>query len=168
MTKSPARTRFGRFGRLLAAFASAGVVTAAPVAAQTVTPEQAPAEWVRYATGATAVVTAWLQADTETAQRLRTYLDATRPAPDQPTAPLVIKLWIDADGTVSRIDHAPFAHAEANADMRALVMGQRLPAAPPKDMLLPLRVAVQLDAPAGQSEQASGTGTPAPDPRKLI
>lgn len=165
MTKS----LFGAgFARLLAAFAGVGVVPAAPVAAQTVAPEQAPPEWVRYATGATATVTAWLQAENETAGRLRAYLGATRPAPDQPTAPIVIKLWIDGDGTVSRIDHPPFAHAQANADLRALIVGQRLPSAPPKDMLLPLRIAVQLDAPAAEPSPASGAAVPAPDRRKLI
>jgi hypothetical protein len=168
MSQSRFRSPFVRLGRLLAAFAGAGLVAAAPVAAQTVTPEQAPAEWVRYATGATIAVTGWLQADSEAAGRLRAYLDATRPAPDQPTAPLVIKLWIDADGTVSRIEHPPFAHAEANADLSALVVGRRLPTAPPRDMLLPLRIAVQLDAPAPAAEPAAGAPSPCRDPRKLI
>jgi len=141
-----------RLCRWLAVIAGAGAAASAPVAAQSVSPSAAPAEWVRYAETASAAVNTWLQAESEPAQRLRAYLDATRPAPDQPTAPLVVKLWIDGDGTVSRIDFPPFAHAEANADLRGLIVGQRLANSPPKDMLLPLRIAVQLDAPAPAPE----------------
>ena len=119
-----------------------------PVAAQTMAPEQAPVEWLHYAEGATQAVTGWLRADSDTGKRLRADLDAARPTPDQPTAPLVIKLWIDGEGSVSRIDFPPFAQTQANADLRALIVGQRLPGTPPKDMLLPLRIKVQLDAPA--------------------
>lgn len=117
-------------------------------------PEQAPATWVRYATDATFAVTQWLQAENEVGQRLRAYLDAAGPALNQPIAPLVIKLWIDADGTVSRIDYPPFAHSEPNADLRGLVVGQRLPTKPPKGMLLPLRIAVQLDVPSAATDHS--------------
>ena len=59
-------------------------------------------------------------------------------------------------------------NAEANADLRGLVVGRRLPGTPPKDMLLPLRIAVQLDASAPVAEPASGGSAPVPDRRKLI
>lgn len=156
--------------RWAAAIAGAGVAATAPVAAQNLAPSAAPVEWVRYAESATAAVNAWLQAEDDAAQRLRAYLDATRPAPDQPTAPVVVKLWIDADGTVSRIDFPPFAQTQANADLRGLIVGRRLPGTPPEDMLLPLRIAVQLDAPtpAPAPEPASDRPSPRSDPRKLI
>lgn len=153
-----------RLLRWTVALAGIGIAATAPVAAQSVSPSAAPAEWVRYAEGTTAAVNGWLQAEDETAQRLRAYLDATRPAPDQPTAPIVVKLWIDRDGTVSRIDFPPFAHAEANGDLRGLIVGRRLSAPPPKDMLLPLRIAVQLDAPAAPPAPAG----PVIDPRPSI
>lgn len=156
------KSSLSRFGRLALKLASALVggaaAASAPVAAQSVAPEEAPPEWLRYAETATQAVTSWLQAETEQATRLRGYLDATRPAPDQPTAPILLKIWIDSGGVVSRVDHAPFAHAEANADISALIVGQQLPASPPKDMLLPLRVLIQLPlAPpvAGERTDAS-------------
>ncbi|GLJ00025.1 hypothetical protein [Sphingobium sp. BS19] len=110
-----------------------------------VAPSVAPVEWVRYAQGAAAAVTALLQADNEAAVQLRAYLDQTRPAPDQPTAPLIVKLWVAKDRKVSKIDFTPFSHPAPNADLRALLVGQRLPGMLPKGMLLPLRIAVQLD-----------------------
>ncbi|MGI9362625.1 MAG: hypothetical protein ACR2O7_13840 [Parasphingorhabdus sp.] len=142
---------FSRLSRWTATLIGAGLATGGPVAAQSISPAQAPAEWVAYAQSATASITAWLEADSETAQRLRTYLDATRLAPDQPTAMLVLKIWVDGDGRVSRIDYPPFAHADANSDLRSLIVGQYLPGTPPKDILLPMRIAVQLDAPSALS-----------------
>ena len=142
--------------RWAAAFAGVGFAAAAPVQAQSIDPSAAPVEWVRYAESATVAVTRLLEAEGEVATRLRGYLDATRAAPDQPTAPLLIKLWVAKDGTVSRIDFQPFAHAEANADLRSLIVGQPLGQIPPSDMLQPLRVLVQLPPlPAVEAEQSA-------------
>lgn len=148
-----APTALAHTARWLAALVGVGLASTAPAAAQDVTPpDQAPVEWVRYATSATETVTALLQAESEAAIRLRAYLDATRPAPDQPTAPLLIKVWVDKDGGISRIDHAPFAHAEPNADLSTLLVGAALTGTPPADMRLPLRILVQLPpAPASAS-----------------
>ena len=142
--------------RWLAALIGASAVATSPVAAQSVSPSAAPAAWVRYAEETTRTITDWLEADSETAARLRTYLDATRPAPDQPTAPLVLKLWIGRDGTVSRIDFPPFAHPEPNADLRALIEGGRLTAVPPEDILLPLRILVELPPVSETDPHAAG------------
>ncbi|MEA3390810.1 MAG: hypothetical protein U9R64_16250 [Pseudomonadota bacterium] len=150
-----------RVTRWIAALVGAGIASTTPVAAQSVAPSAAPVEWVRYAEFATTSITGWLEAHNEPATGLRAYLDATRPAPDAATAPLVIKVWIERDGKISRIDYPAFTHAEANADMQALIVGQQLAAAPPRDMLLPLRIAVQLDAPASApAPAASETSLP--------
>jgi hypothetical protein len=147
----------GRFiAGVLAGVLSAGAASAGAPAPQTVPPSAAPAEWVRYAEAVTASVKQRLQAEDETATRLRTYLDATRPAPDQPTAPLEIKLWIDADGAITRIAHARFADASANADLLDLITAQPLPEKPPEGLLLPLRVQIQLKAPVSSIEPALG------------
>lgn len=154
--KVPRATRFGRLAlKLASALGVSTALASSAAAAQSVSPEQAPAEWVRYADYATKTITTWLEAQSEAAIRLRTYLDATRTAPDQPTAPLMLKVWIDKDGTVSRAEHTPFAHGEGNADLRALIVGGKLDVSPPEDMLLPLRILVQLPpAPAQATSQA--------------
>lgn len=150
------RSLFSRSFRWLAAAAGAGLATASPVAAQTIAPSAAPVEWVRYAEGATAAVTRLLEADNETALRFRTYLHRTRPAEEEPTPPLELKIWVDESGVVSRMEFTPFAHAEPGADLRSLVVGQRLPGEPPADMLLPMRIAIQLDAPAAPPPTPTG------------
>lgn len=138
------------FVRWAVALAGTGMAITTPVAAQSISPAEAPAGWVAYAQHATASVTQWLQAPSESAERLRAYIDAARPAPDQATTPLLLKIWIDDDGAVSRVEFSPFVDNEPNADLRGLIVGQRFSEPPPKDMLLPLRIAVQLDAPASR------------------
>ena len=149
------RSLFSRSFRWLAAAAGAGLATASPVAAQTIAPSAAPVEWVRYAEGATAAVTLLLEADNETALRFRAYLHRTRPAEDEPTPPLELKIWVGESGVVSRMEFTPFAHPEPGADLRSLVVGQRLPGEPPPDMLLPIRIAVQLDPPPAEVAPAT-------------
>lgn len=113
--------------------------------AQSISPGQAPAAWLRYAEGATRDVTGWLQEDSEAGVGLRTYLEGLRPAADQQTPALRLKLWIDTTGKIERVDFAPFAHEEANAAVRKLTMGRMLAGSPPCDMRQPLHLAVQLD-----------------------
>ncbi|HRL25662.1 MAG TPA: hypothetical protein PLT84_12810 [Brevundimonas diminuta] len=130
--------------RALATGLAAAFGLAAPAQAQSLTPEDAPAAWVVYAEAATRAVTAWLEENGEAASSVRHYLHQTRPAPDQPTRPLVLKLWIDPKGLISRIDFTPFAQAETDVALRSVVDGRRL-APPPSGMLQPLRLLVQLD-----------------------
>lgn len=153
MSPEKPRPRLGMLARLVTLI-GAGVVAASPAAAEGVDPSAAPAEWVRYANSATDAIAGWLQADSETAVRFRSYLDQTRRDADRPTEPLSLKLWVDDDGTVSRIAFTPFAHPEPNADLRALVSGRHLPGKPPKDMLQPLRVAIELDPSAENGSEA--------------
>ena len=143
-----------------AAFALLGAAAAPAAPPRSVSPEAAPAEWVRYAEDTTAAITGWLEADDAAAVRLRTYLDATRPAPDQPTPPLALKFWIERDGSIARIDFPPFAHLEPNADLRGLIVGRKLASPPPRDMLLPIRLAIQLSAPTEPQPEAAAPVQP--------
>ncbi len=151
------RSRLARIAwKLASAMGLGAAAVASPASAQSVSPQEAPAEWLAYADYATTTITKWLEATSDPATRLRAYLDGTRTAPDQPTAPLRLKVWIGADGTVSRIEHTPFAHAEANADLKALIVGGLFDVSPPEDMLLPLRILVQLPpAPPGEGAQTA-------------
>lgn len=155
--------RSARLWRGLVALVGVTLASVAPTQAQTLPPSGAPAEWVRYAETATATISDWLEEDGEAATRLRAYLHATRPVADQPTPPLLLKVWIAPDGRVERIDFTPFAHEEANADLRTAVVGRRL-VAPPPNMLLPLRLSIQLEpavasAPSGPMVADRSRGT---------
>jgi hypothetical protein len=150
--------------RLISALAlSLGLTAGQPALAQqrSVEPEAAPAEWIAYAGRVNAQVQAWLSGDDETALRLRAYVDQTRPAADQPSPPLRLQLWIDAAGRIERLDFTPFADETANTDLRSLVAGRAVGAPPPRGMLLPLRLEVQL-APAPTTGPAAGDGAVRP------
>ena len=137
--------------RFLATGVAAAFGFVAPAAAQEpsprLAPETAPAAWVAYAENATRTLTTWLEADEAAAIDLRQELDQLRSSPDQPTESLELRLWVSADGVVTRVEPAPRAPLKASAALRGVVDGRRLPP-PPKGMLQPLRLAVQLEPPA--------------------
>lgn len=134
-------------GRLATTIATVfGLSMPASVAlAQKVNPEAAPRAWVAYAETVNRKVTEWLRSEDEPAVRLRAYIDGLRPAADQSSLPITLRLWIDAKGVVTRVEFAPFAHEEANTDLRGLLVGRAVGVSPPRSMLLPLRLTVQLD-----------------------
>lgn len=146
MTGAASPSKPSAWRTLTAALAAAlGLAAPAHARPQSLAPEAAPSAWVAYAETVTRTVAAWLEEEGEPASSLRLYLNQSRPAADQPTPPMVLKLWIDPQGLVSRVDFTPFADAEADALLRSAVDGRRLPQ-PPSGMLQPLRLAVQLDA----------------------
>lgn len=151
------RSFVSRVGRWFAALAGAGLASTSPVAGQSVSPSVAPVEWVRYAEAATLNVNGWLEEDGQAATAFRAYLDRTRSADDQPTTTLVLKVWIDPVGRIERLEFTPFAHEQANADLRAAIVGRRLPSAPPRDMLLPLRIGIQLESAPQPAQDAFPT-----------
>lgn len=144
MTGAATRPRRSSWHALATGLAAA-LGLAAPVQAQSLSPEAAPAAWVAYAEAATHTLKTWLEEDDEAASNLRLYLDQTRSGPDQPTPSLELKLWIAPDGVVSRVGFAPLGDPEAEADLQTSMQGRRLPP-PPSGMLQPLRLAVQLEA----------------------
>lgn len=149
----PAPSRIRRAVSALAALLSVGGSAASTTAAE-ITPDQAPAAWVAYAEGATKTITGWLSAETPPAPRVRAVLEATRPAPDQPTPPLVVRIWVHRDGAISRVEFPPLADAQADQDLRALLIGHRLEP-PPAHMRLPMRLGLQLAPhPAAQPAEA--------------
>lgn len=146
-----------RLAGALAGVASSLVTLGGAAAAQpqSISPSEAPIEWVHYAETASQSITNWLEEDSEPATAFRAYLHQTRPAEDQPTLSLMLKLWIGAGGRIDRIDFTPFANEPTNVSLRAALVGRNLASAPPRGMLLPLRLAIQLEA--RQTAPAGGT-----------
>lgn len=142
-----------KLSRWIAALAGLGLVSGAPAAAQEIPAAGAPAEWVRYATDATKAISDWLQSDSEPALRLRTYLNGMSEGPEQPSAPVVLKLWVTPDSQVTKLEFPPFAHTQPNADLRSIILGRALPGTPPRDMRLPLRISIVLEPNAADAEK---------------
>jgi hypothetical protein len=120
-----------------------------------------PKAWLVYAGQAGQSLSAWLSSDAPAALRLRSELDSTRPTADQPPPAVPVAIWIGADGTVSRVD-GPFpAHSPSETDLRALLVGHRLPSRPPPDMLQPVRLQLQLEPAPARAESSPDTPLPA-------
>ena len=117
----------------------------APVGSQAGNPAStaAPASWVAYAEGATRTVIGWLNADQPPAPSVRAVLEQTRPAPDKPTPPLVVKIWVDPSGAITRAEFPPLSDPQATQDLQTLLTSHPLDA-PPKGMRQPMRLGLQL------------------------
>jgi len=61
-----------------------------------------------------------------------------------PPAPLVVRLWIAADGGVSRLEFASLCQAQADADLRAVLTAEPLSEPPPRDMRQPMVLQLSL------------------------
>lgn len=113
------------------------------VQAQSVAPNLAPVEWIEYAHKVSDAVAIWLEERDGPALVVRSYLGADRTEAHAEPEPLTLKVWIDGQGRIERLDFAPFADAEINKALSDALLGRDLAAAPPKDMIQPLRIAVQ-------------------------
>jgi len=111
--------------------------------AQSVSPSAAPAEWVRYAEVSTGTIAAWLQEEGEAPARLRTHLNEARSGSGGPIE-IRISLWLKPDGRIERVRFASFGNPQADSDLENSILNRHL-GSPPRGMLLPMRVAFQLE-----------------------
>ena len=129
-----------------------GIIWTSGAAAQTsnsVSLERAPPSWIAYAQTVSEAIRGAISGEEPAALRFKAYLDASRTDPALPAPILALRLWIDAKGAITRAEFAPFAHEAANSDLSGLLVGRAIGSPPPKGMLLPLRLSVQLQpAPA--------------------
>lgn len=123
-----------------------GLMATVPAAAAPMQPSAAPASWVRYAEGATRAISQWLESDEDRAVRLRERASAGPAQTGGAAAPIVLQLWIDPHGTISRIAFAPATDEQVNTDIQGLVTGRSLGAPPPPDMRQPIYVAIELQS----------------------
>ena len=98
-----------------------------------------PPAWTAYAGQLQQLLPGWFaEGDSESAQRLRAYI-ASASQQASPLAPVVVHLWVDSQGTVSRIDVSGGLAAQASADLRASVLHRQLPP-PPARLPMPIRM----------------------------
>lgn len=114
---------------------------ASPIQAKILKPDRVPQAWVTYGETATQILTDRLNADTAIARRVRHAL----PGADGESDPrsVVVKVWVDHKGVVSRIAFPSIGDAASDADMRALMLGIPL-STPPKRIRLPIQLALQV------------------------
>ena len=132
-----ARNLLAKLG-LAFGLASTAQAEAAP---RSVSLANAPSAWVAYAKDATVAITGWLNDEKDPAAHMRKAL--TRLKPKSEPQPLALRLWVSPSGTISRIEAPSTGSADADADLRILLLGKKLKT-PPKGLLQPMRLAVRL------------------------
>ena len=76
----------------------------------------------------------------ETVVRLHAWMQERMLKEGQPVppAPVVVRVWVAANGKVERVAFDSLGNAQADADLRALLTAQPLAEAPPRDMRQPM------------------------------
>ena len=130
----------------------AGVGIAAmltPSIAQSQQSQQPPQHWISYAQLASNQFAAWLSdpAD-DTVVRLHAWMQERLLKEGQPLPPpLVTRVWVAPSGKVERLEFASLGNAQADNDLRALLMAQPLSEPPPPHMRQPMVLQLTLDFP---------------------
>jgi len=123
------------------------VLAQAPARPQTQPTPAIPPHWISYAQ----LVGNQLQdrlgdAQNEAVVRLHAWMQERILKEGQiaPPAPLVVRLWIAADGGVRRLAFASLGQAQADADLRAVLTAEPLSEPPPRDMRQPMVLQLSL------------------------
>jgi hypothetical protein len=138
------------------------------IAAHAQTPN-VPQAWVAYAQLVGEQFQHSLEGYDATASELHAYLeDRMQHSPPETIPSMVdVRAWIGADGSVTRVAFASFGDAQADDDLRAVLMAYAIGVPPPADMRQPLRVRLVLEAkpdpqPAGKPDDAPAARPDAP------
>jgi hypothetical protein len=108
-------------------------------------PSKAPPSWAQFAKLVQYRFETWIGADDETAKRLRAYLVERAGKEDGPPASLVVRAWLNPDGTVQRISFPALKDGRADADLRTVLTRGNIGEAPPPEMLQPLNLRFSLN-----------------------
>lgn len=109
-------------------------------------PAKAPPAWGQFAKLVKYRFEEWIAADDGAAIRFRAYLKIHRGASDGPPQSLVVKVWVNPDGTVERVSFPAFGDAVATQDLRTILTRGNIGEAPPPEMLQPLVLRFSLPA----------------------
>jgi hypothetical protein len=140
------RRRWRGMLRLLGLVGVGLAVSVSPSPASAQSAGQPPRNWISYAQLASNQFEAWLSdPDDDTVQRLHAYLQNRMLLEGQPLPPpLVARVWIAADGRVSRVEFPSLGTAQADADLRSLLTAEPLSETPPPDMRQPMVLQLSL------------------------
>jgi hypothetical protein len=106
-----------------------------------------PATWISYAQLVGEQFQSSLETEGAAADQLHTYLEQriVHPQGDAPPAAIVVRAWLGADGSVTRLAFDSLGDAQADANLRTLLSAHPITAPPPADMRQPLRVRLRLE-----------------------
>jgi hypothetical protein len=104
----------------------------------------APATWQQFSLLLKSRLEEWVAADTETGRRFRDWGKTNKGKPGGPPDSVIVRVWANADGSISRVEFPSLPNAQANDDFRALLLSGKLTETPPADMLQPVNLRIIL------------------------
>jgi hypothetical protein len=108
-------------------------------------PAKAPPSWAQFAKLVQYRFETWIGADEAVANRFRAYLTDHAGKEEGPPPTLVVRAWLNPDGTVERVSFAALKDARADADLRTILTRGNIGEAPPPEMLQPLNLRFSLN-----------------------
>jgi hypothetical protein len=143
---SAAVERPSRLRRLLT---SLGVISlaATPVAAQGLdyrSPDAVPPSWGQFSKLVKYRFEEWMSADEAIANRFRAWLKENAGTANGAPSSIVVKAWLNPDGSVEKVSFAPFKDERANSDLRSVLTRGNVGEAPPPEMLQPINLRFSL------------------------
>ncbi len=107
-------------------------------------PSNVPPSWKQFAKLVQYRFETWITADEEVANRFRSYLTNSGKEDGAPPS-LVVRAWLNPDGTVDRVSFAALKDARADADLRTILTRGNIGEAPPPEMLQPISLRFSLN-----------------------
>lgn len=139
--------RWRRLRAMLQGLLGLGLIAAQ---APSVQAQAVPQHWIGYAQLASNQFQAWLSdPDNEAVVRLHEKMQdrLLNSRSSTPPGPLVVRVWVAADGKVYRVEFASLGDAQADADLHRILTAQPLSAPPPRDMRQPMALRLNLEFP---------------------
>jgi hypothetical protein len=133
---------------ILVAAALAVMATSAPALAQGLDyrePDKAPPSWMQFAKLVKYRFETWLAADEPVANRFRAYVTDHAGKDGGPPPTLVVRAWLNPDGTVERVTYSPLPDLHADEDLQTILKRGNIGEAPPPEMLQPLALRFSLN-----------------------
>ncbi|QPF88036.1 hypothetical protein IC762_08520 [Bradyrhizobium genosp. L] len=122
------------------------MLSAAPVRAEEFrAADQAPPSWGRFARLVKDRFEERVAADDAVANRFRAWVAGQSGKENGPPPSLVVRAWLNPDGTVEKVGFAALADAHATEDLRTILTRGNIGEAPPPDMLQPLNLRFSLN-----------------------
>ena len=106
---------------------------------------KAPPSWAQFSKLVRYRFETWMEADNEVANRFRAYVKDRAGKEDGLPATLLVKAWLNPDGTVERVSFDALKDAQADADLRTILTRGNIGEAPPPEMLQPINLRFSLN-----------------------
>ncbi len=107
--------------------------------------DKAPPSWSQFAKLVKYRFEQWITADDPVANRFRTYVTERIGKDDGPPQTLVVRAWLNPDGTVQRVSFATLNDPHADEDLHTILNRGNVGEAPPPEMLQPLNLRFSLN-----------------------